>query len=148
MSIRVCLIAASLLLPTLAGAEIYKYVDEQGRVTYTNIPKKGAKKVDGIGGSAGSQRNNVGPSSFPRIDSQTQKKRDDTRKKILEDELASEQKALSEAQIALRDGEAQRQGDEARNYQKYLDRVKKLKDNVVLHERNIEALKKELSGLN
>lgn len=139
--------AIALLLPGIASAEIYKYVDEQGRVTYTNIPKKGSKKLD-VGATNTPQRGNVGPSSFPRIDQQTQKKRDDTRKKILEDELATEQKSLTESQQALKDGEGQRLGDEARNYQKYLDRVKKLKDNVTLHERNIEALKKELSGLN
>ena len=32
------------------------------------------------------------------------------------------------------------------NYQKYLDRVQKLKDEVALHEKNVAALQKELSG--
>jgi len=127
-----------------AAAEIYKFVDENGRVTYTNIPKKGATRLD-IGGDAGPRnRANPGPSNFPRVDSQTQKKRDDMRRQILEDELASEQKALAEAQKALKDGEGARLPDEANNYQKYLDRVKKLRDSVALHEKNIAALKKEL----
>ena len=42
--------------------------------------------------------------------------------------------------------EATRLGDE-RNYQKYLDRVQGLKDNVALHEKNVEALNKELAGI-
>jgi hypothetical protein len=136
-----------LLVALPAQAEIYKFVDENGRVTYTNIPKKGATKLD-VGGSNGGgapNRANAGPSSFPKVDSQTQKKRDDMRKQILDDELATEQKALADAQKALKDGEATRLGDEAKNYQKYLDRVQKLKDNVARHERNIAALKKELA---
>lgn len=139
--------AVTLLLLAVAPAygEIYKYVDEEGRVTYTNIPKRGAKRLNLDPGPAKSQRGNTGPVNFPRVDQQTQKKRDDTRKAILEDELASEQKALTDAQRALREGEATRQGDEATNYPKYLDRIKRLKDNVALHERNVEALKKELA---
>lgn len=130
-----------------AWAEIYKYVDENGRITYTNIPKKGAKKLDLDPVSAAKTRSNTGPADFPKVDSQTQKKRDDVRKQILQDELATEEKALADAQKALRDGEATRTADEARNYQKYADRIKKLKNNVTLHERNISALKKELGDL-
>ena len=37
-------------------------------------------------------------------------------------------------------------GDE-KNYQKYLDRIQGYKDKVALHERNIEALNKELAKL-
>lgn len=130
-----------------AAAEIYKYVDENGRITYTNIPKKGAKKLDLDPVSAAKTRNSAGPADFPKVDNHTQKKRDDLRKQILQDELANEEKALADAQKALKDGEATRIGDEARNDQKHLDRVKKLKDNVSLHERNIVALKKELGDL-
>lgn len=133
-----------LLLALSAQAEIYKFVDENGRVTYTNIQKKGATKLD-VGGGSAPNRANAGPSTFPKVDSQTQKKRDDMRKQILDDELATEQKALADAQKALKDGEGTRLADEANNHQKYLDRVKKLRDNVARHEGNIAALKKELA---
>jgi hypothetical protein len=149
MTARIAWLAAALaVLAHPAAADIYKFVDENGRVTYTNIPKKGATKLD-VGGADAAPRNraNPGPSSFPKVDSQTQKKRDDMRKQILEGELATEQKALADAQKALKDGEATRLGDEAKNYQKYLDRVQKLKDNVTQHEQNVEALKKELADL-
>lgn len=142
--IRVALLIIPAFLALPATAEIYKYVDENGRITYTNIPKKGAKKLDLDPISAAKTRNNAGPSDFPRVDNQTQKKRDDQRKQILLEELATEEKSLSDSKTALKEGEAQRLGDEARNYQKYLDRIKKLKDTVALHEKNIEALKKEL----
>lgn len=145
LRIALLLTAVFVLLP--ASAEIYKYVDESGRVTYTNIPKKGAKKLDLDPISAAKTRNSTGPANFPRVDNHTQKKRDDLRKQILQDELTTEEKALADAQKALKDGEATRLGDEARNYQKYLERVKKLKENVSLHTQNIAALKKELGDL-
>ena len=136
------------LLAQPAAAEIYKYVDENGRITYTNVPKKGAKKLDLDPGSAGKSRvGNLGPSSFPKVDNPTQKKRDEQRKQILHEELATEEKSLVDAKSALKVGEALRVGDEARNPSKYLERVKRLKDDVTLHERNIEALKKELGDL-
>lgn len=142
--LRIALLFATALMLTPASAEIYKYVDESGRVTYTNIPKKGSKKLDLDPLSAAKTRNNTGPENFPKIDNQTQKKRDDLRKQILRDELATEEKSLADAQKALQDGAATRLGDETRNYQKYLDRVAKLKENVSLHEKNIVALKREL----
>lgn len=125
------------------SAEIYKFVDENGRVTYTNIPKKGATKLD-VGGSSPASKTNRGPTNFPKVDSQTQKKRDDMRREILESELESEQKALADAQKALKDGEATRLPDESNNPQKYLERVKRLRENVAAHERNVTALKKEM----
>lgn len=148
---------------TPAYADIYKYVDEDGRVTYSNLPLKGAKRVDieplqtinapknrGDGGAApsagsGGSRANKGPEDFPRVDADTQKQRDGGRRKILEDELAAENKALAQARKAFEEGQATRLGDERNNYQKYLDRVAGLKDAVTLHEKNIAALQKELT---
>lgn len=144
---RLFLLAVIAAITPAASAEIYKYVDENGRITYTNIPKKGAKKLDLDPISAAKTRNSTGPADFPRVDNQTQKKRDDLRKQILQDELASEEKSLAEAQKALSEGEKTRLGDEANNPRKYLDRIKKLKSNVSLHDKNIAALKKELSQL-
>ena len=132
--IRLVFLFTVTLLAQPAAAEIFKYVDENGRITYTNVPKKGAKKLDLDPGSTGKSRvGNAGPSSFPKVDNQTQRKRDDQRKQILHEELATEEKSLADAKIALKEGEAQRLGDEARNYPKYLERIKRLKDDVALH---------------
>lgn len=136
-----------------AHAEIYKYVDESGHVTYTNIPKKGAKRLalDPVAqGSAGRNRAaaaSSSPAAFPKVDGETQRRRDDLRHKILDDEMATEKKLLDESRKVLAEGEATRLGDERNNYQKYLDRVQKLKSEVELHEKNIAALQKELSNL-
>lgn len=141
------LLAAGLLASSAAHAEIYKSVDADGRVTYSNIPSKGAAKLnlEPLTTVAPPKPKTATPASFPRVDGETQKKRDDTRRKILEDELAAEEKLLAEAKKNLVDGEEVRLGGE-RNYQKYLDRIQALKDEVTLHEKNVEALRKELAA--
>lgn len=139
-----------LLLSQAAHADIYKRVDENGHVTYSNTPLKGGKKVYlspiPEGAPAKSKPSTATPQNFPRVDGGTQKKRDESRRGILEQELAAEQKLLEEARKSLVEGEAVRLGGE-RNYQKYLDRVQGLKDDVTLHEKNIEALNKEIAGI-
>jgi hypothetical protein len=142
-------IGLSLFLAYSAHAEIYKYVDESGRVTYSNLPIKGGKKVElpelsTVPGQKPGQA--TAPSNFPKVDGKVQKDRDDVRKKILEDELKAEEQALADAQQALQEGEATRLGNE-HNYQKKLDRVEKLKENVEQHEKNVAAIRKELVGL-
>lgn len=144
------LIFISLFLAQAAHADIYMWVDENGRKTYTNFPKKGAKKliIDTPSSIAAPKPRapTATPPGFPRVDGETQKQRDGTRRSILEQELAVERNLLDEARKALVEGEATRLGNE-RNYQKYLDRVQGLKDNVALHEKNVEALNKELAGV-
>jgi hypothetical protein len=141
-----CLLLPLVLAASLpAQGEIYKFVDENGRVTYTNIPRKGAIKLDIGTAEPPRARANAGPGNFPKVDNQTQKKRDDLRRQILEDELANEQRALAEARKALQEGEATRLPEEAANPQKYQERIRRLKETVALHERNIAALRKELA---
>jgi hypothetical protein len=150
-------VLTALALP--AQAAIYKYVDAEGRTLFTDTPMKGAKRLDFGGASAPSgapggaaRKSSSGaaatpsPASFPRVDSDTQRKRDDTRRKILEDELSAEKKLLEEARKQLSAGEATRSGNE-QNYQRVLERLQPLKDNVTLHEKNIAALQKELSNI-
>ncbi len=86
------------------------------------------------------------PAVFPRVDDNAQKARDTDRRRILESELAAEQKNLEEAKKALAEQEAVRSGDE-RNYQRVLDRLQPFKDKVALHERNLEAIRKEIANL-
>lgn len=134
-----------------AQAEIYKYVDKDGHVTYSNVPIKGAKKINldplnTVPSTPRARSETASPAGFPSVDSETQRRRDDTRRKVLEDELTAEQRLLDEAKKTLAEQEAVRLGNE-RNYQKYLDRVQPYKDNVALHEKNIEALQKEISNL-
>jgi hypothetical protein len=134
-----------------AQAEVYKYVDAQGHVTYTNVPTKGAQRVQLTPLSSyrpsempGKRRAEASSDIGAKVDSGTQKQRDTGRRKILEQELSNEQKALAEAEKALADGKAVRYGNE-KNYQKYLDRVNGLQDNVTVHQKNIMAIRQELA---
>ena len=86
------------------------------------------------------------PLGFPKVDTATQKNRDDSRRRILEEELSGEEKALVQAKAELTQQESIRTGDE-RNYQRVLDRLQKYKDEVERHEKNVQALKKELSNV-
>jgi hypothetical protein len=86
------------------------------------------------------------PSSFPRVSPDAQRARDDTRRQVLEKELSAEEAALTEAQKALTEQESIRHGNE-RNYQKVLDRLQPFKDKVELHQRNVEALRREIGNL-
>ena len=142
-------LAAMLMLAVVhAKAEIYKSVDEDGRVTYSNVPSKGAQKLnlEPLNTVPSSKPNTQSPGNFLKVDAETQKSRDNMRRQILENELAQEMTQLEDAKKALAEGEATRLGSE-RNYQRYLERIQPLKDAVAEHQKNIDALKEELAGL-
>jgi predicted RNase H-like nuclease (RuvC/YqgF family) len=86
------------------------------------------------------------PVDFPKIDSNTQKTRDNDRRQILLDEMKSEETKLARLKQEFNNGEPERRGDE-RNYAKYQERVAALKDDIGRTEKNVEALKRELGNL-
>ena len=85
-------------------------------------------------------------SAFPKIESQVQKRRDQDRMQILLDEVRTEEGKLSELKKEFQNGEPERQGGE-RNYAKYQDRVATMKEEMQRTEKNIEALRREISQL-
>ena len=141
-----------LALAVPAAAEICKYVDRDGNMHYTNVaPEKGWRKLScGVGGSTApaekGARSAPGPAGFPKVDTGTQKGRDDLRRKVLTEELATEEKLLAEARVAYADGAPQALPEEREIPQKYAERLAKLRQAVVLHQKNVEALKKELAA--
>ncbi|MFM7523169.1 MAG: DUF4124 domain-containing protein [Betaproteobacteria bacterium] len=84
--------------------------------------------------------------SFPKVDSQTQKRRDLDRLQILNDEIRTEENRLSELKKEYQNGEPERLGSE-RNYAKYQERVAAMKDEIARTEKHIEALKREIGQL-
>jgi hypothetical protein len=94
---------------------------------------------------AGKPQAKAAPTGFPRVDGETQKLRDNERRKILEHELANEQKLLEQARNELALQDSMRLGSE-RNYQRVLDRLEPYKKKVKLHEDNIANLRRELAG--
>ena len=151
------LLAILCLSPVWAQAEIYKAVDADGHVTYSSTPIKGGKKIilEPLPTMVppARARSVASPEGFPKVDGATQKGRDDTRRKILQDELSSEQKLLEESMQRLKEGEANpevykgQDGKTYRNMAKYEEKIRTLNEQVDLHQKNIEALKTELSKL-
>jgi hypothetical protein len=129
------------LVPSLALADIYKSVDADGHVTYSSAPIKGGKKIllTPPGQSAGDRSRSNTPHDFPVVNEETQKTRDGGRRKILDDELKTEQDLLNTASVNLQAEEGRRPRDD----QKINDVIKQLD----LHQANISALKTELSKL-
>jgi hypothetical protein len=143
------------VLAAPARGDTFKCIDANGRATYTNMKEETKGKncsvvmreisVVPAVPPARSAAANPSPAGFPKVDPATQKNRDGARRRILEEELSGEEKALAQAKTELTEQESVRTGGE-KNYQRVLDRLQKYKDEVELHEKNVEALKKELSN--
>ena len=162
MSKNILLLLCLLGFNGTTTAEIYKKVDENGHVTYSNVPIKGGVKLNveppvstaPETPTARPRAKTPTPANFPRVDRETQTKRDDKRKQILLEELEAEKKALEEARVAYTEGEAvpevfrTKDGKVRRNVAKYDEKMQRLKATVDAHERNIELLQKELNSFN
>lgn len=167
-----------------AQADImYQCVDESGHKSFSNIRSlgKGAKCTAMDLGTAvttvppvqpgKAAAKTPTPATFPKVDDASQKARDTDRRRILEGELAAEQRNLEQAKkelaaqsetilpeerfgpqqrcTTLKDGKQSCAtiGGGGVNGAKVEERVQTYKDKVALHERNIEAIQKELSKL-
>lgn len=136
---------------------VWRCTEQDNRAHYTNIKKETegkqcivvTREVSVVSGPPPQQRSAAAtptPPNFPRVDKDTQKSRDDGRRRILEDELTTEQKGLSDAKAKLAEQEGVRNAEE-KNYQRVLDRLKPYQDAVERHERNVSALQRELAAL-
>lgn len=152
---RLAFLSCLILAAPAAQADIYKYVDENGQVTFTDVYKKGAKRVDLPGPPTqlpakdkSSRRASYTPSpaDFPRIDPGTQKRRDDVRRQVLQDEISGERRSADEARRQLTLGERLQPGERATD-SSYLNRVKNLRNAVQQHEQNITDIQRELANL-
>jgi hypothetical protein len=124
--------------PEVVEGETYKCMTKSG-TAYFNVP--------GAPGTPGrSATQSATPSGFPKVDAGTQKGRDDLRRKVLTEELATEEKLLAQARLEYNNGAPAATPEEQGQPQKYAERLAKLRQAVSLHEKNIEALKKELAA--
>ncbi|HEY5761669.1 MAG TPA: DUF4124 domain-containing protein [Rhodocyclaceae bacterium] len=167
------LFASLAALPAAAFADMYKCVDADGHVTYSNSSSKGCRKIviqPAVSAPAPVAR--PAPAAregFPRVDEATQRARDDMRRGILEDELEGEARALAEAREKLAEQETVIEPDERNvtqrcvpaasggmncsavpggiNAGKREERLRPFRDKVAQHERNIESLNREISRL-
>jgi hypothetical protein len=159
---RLAVFLAVVLLQPAAWAETCKYLDGEGRVIYSNTPSsppKGATKVkcfedpspkpapaNSSVKNSDSRANAEAKAKLPKVSDTTQKTRDDDRRRILEQEVADETTQLAQAKEQLAAQEAVRNGNE-RNYERFLERVQPFRDAVATHERNIEAIRREIANL-
>ena len=152
----------ALCAPLLASNHIlYECVDANGNKQFTNIPAnpKACKVLNitpssgpaapaapaAAGGKAPARAPQVStPSHFPRVDRELQRRRDNDRLRILENELGAAQRLLSQAKKELAEQEAVRLGSE-KNYQRVLERLEPFQRRVKLHEDNIANLRREIS---
>jgi predicted RNase H-like nuclease (RuvC/YqgF family) len=148
-----CLILWVLAAPLLAQG-VFVCVQPNGTREYRNTGDiRGCRRLDTetistIPAPTANQQAKAGTldSSFPRIDSQIQRRRDQDRLQILMDEVRTEESKLSELRREYQNGEPERLGSE-RNYAKYQERVAQMKDDILRTEKNIEALKREIGNL-
>ena len=94
------------LVAGTAHADIWECVDESGNKRFTNIRSeaKGCRMLHVSPPNtvpATKPQARATPPGFPRVDGETQKQRDIDRRKILEQELANEQKLLEQARNEL-----------------------------------------------
>lgn len=151
---RAWALAALLLgLPAVSAlaqqpSEIFKCRNEHGQVTYTNDRRQAEKQKCEL---VTSQKINVAPGQarspgFPRESAHDKANARVRQREVLEGELASEREALTRARQALAEQEAVRTGEE-RNYARVLERLQPFKDTIENHEKNIQALQRELGNL-
>jgi chromosome segregation ATPase len=151
--------------PAIAGAqatEIYKCVDGTGRPLYTSdkrdISDKKYKKCALVSREINvvpGQKPNTGKPTagasrelgrFPRETPAQAATAKGRQREILQKELTSEQTALTKAKQELSEQEQVRTGNE-QNYARVEERLRPFKDNIETHEKNIDALRRELSNL-
>ena len=149
-------------LPAIAAAqmtEIYKCVDGGGRPLYTSdkrdtAGKKCALVSREVNVVPGQKPNTGKPTAsasrelgrFPRETPAQAATAKDRQREILQKELESEQTALAKAKQELSQQAEVRTGNE-QNYARVEERLRPFKDNIETHEKNIEALRRELSNL-
>jgi len=139
--------------PALAQVEtIWSCKDSNGRTHVTNL------KEDTVGKDCRIVQQQLvtvvpaakpgakSPAGFPKETTSDRASSKAKQRDTIERELAQEQSMLADAKKKLADQEAVRSGDE-KNYARVLERLKPYKDTVEVHEKNVEALKRELNNL-
>ena len=148
------LLAVSLTAAAAARAQVetlWNCKDKSGRTTLTNQKADTAGKDCRI---VQQERVSVvpankaakSPASFPRESVSERVAAKTRQRETLENELAQEESMLADARKKLTEQEGMRGGNE-KNYARVLERLKPYQDTVEVHQKNVEALKRELGNL-
>ena len=145
MRMLVALSLAAACATLHAQGTVYKSVGPDGRVIYSDKPDPKAKKMDlppmttVPGTKPPAPDTSAGESQPPEARKAAQDRAD------VEKRLAEAEARLEAARQVLAEQEAVRLGPEARNYQKYLDRVQPYRDEVARQEQAVEELRKQMA---
>jgi septal ring factor EnvC (AmiA/AmiB activator) len=132
--------------------EIFKCKSADGHWTYTNDRREAERQKCEVVtrqinvAPAPKPAARAAPGSFPKETPADRATASARQRDILEKELAQEQAALAKAKADLAEQESVRSGNE-RNYARVEERLQPFKDSVETHEKNIEALRRELANL-
>jgi hypothetical protein len=136
---------------------IFVCVDADGHKTYQNSAEgTGCRRVDGIVATIPStelarnqaprpSRPTISPASFPRVDVGTQRVRDGDRRRILQEELRTEETHLAHLRLEFNQGQPQPAGDESVGTPRYREHVQHLFEDIERSEGNIASLRRELT---
>ena len=154
-----CLAIALLAkIATAQAAVMYQCVDEDNRKTFSNV-KLSDKDIKCTAMDLGPvttippaqvakpARSTSSPAGFPKVGEDAQKERDSDRRRILENELEAERGNLEQARKDLSEQESNIRNGGERNTQGLRDSLEPHRNKAALHERNIEAIEKELTKL-
>jgi hypothetical protein len=131
--------------PRVVEGAMYKCSTAFGPA-YFNVPEAAPVEKSPPRRAGNAAASTPPPTNLPRVDAATQKGRDELRRKVLQDELAVEEKLLGDARTAYANGAPPALPEERGQPQRYGERIARLRQSVQLHERNIEALRKELAA--
>jgi hypothetical protein len=144
-----------------AQSVTYRCVDANGRSTYTNVKEEMtgkkctvvSREVSVVPAQQFAPQPSKGGNGAAkaaggeRVDASTQRNRDETRRKILQEELDSAEKRLTEARQKLTEQDSSRSAEERAMPQRALERLKPYQEEVGREEQNVASLRRELSNL-
>jgi hypothetical protein len=142
-----------------AQNEIFVCVDEQGHKTFQNTGNlKGCKRLDvqpivtvpapklpaRPAVQPALEQRATTPANFPRVDGETQRARDNDRRRILEDELKAEEERLAQLRAEFNGGRPEPRGEELRDGSLLEQRLRRLQDDIQRAENSVVSLRREL----
>ncbi len=126
----------------------------QNGLSAKEAEKQGCKRLEGAAVTimqmtkprSGSAVPTTAAASGTKIDPVAQRARDSDARRILENELKTEEERLAAMQKDFNNGQPERQGNE-KNYQKYIDRVNEMKASIARKQTDVAALRREIQKL-
>jgi hypothetical protein len=148
--------AASAQASAAEGTVTYRCPGNEYKNTISakEAEKAGCKKLEGnpitvIQGPkprGGAVAATAGSGSTARVEPAAQRARDSDARRILEQELKSEEDRLAALKKDYNNGQPERTGDE-KNYQRYIDRVGEMNAAIARKEADIAAIRREIQKL-